>query len=394
MDFLDGINNFNKNDSLYVRAVRGGQSGVLGDSVIGSFDAEDSVPINDATASTGGYADNGDGTVTNETTGLMWQKETPEKKTWKQALAYCEGLTLGGHTSWRLPTIKELFSLADYSRYNPAINTTYFPNTVSSYYWSSTTDANGTDYAWGVHFDNGYDFPNTKGSSLYVRAVRGGQSGPLDHQIISVSPASRSVAKDTGTTTFSVSNTGVGTMPWTAAVTSGDSWLWIPPGTSGTDAGTINCSFTANTSTSSRTGTIRVTAPGATGSPKDVTVTQAKRVPKPQTDCTATLNENFSLHIPYITHGTLLLWADFVYEYNPMYPTLMFFKMVANAIIMTNPSYSCEASTLSADLKIHIPDVLFPDKSSRLWMDFEYSPTLSTDGNTYFIVTKYGVVSN
>jgi Viral BACON domain/Invasin, domain 3 len=97
------------------------------------------------------------------------------------------------------------------------------------------------------------------------------QAGP---PVLSVSPASRDVAKDTGTATFGISNIGTGTMPWTAAVTSGGSWLAIS-GTSGTDTGTITCSFTANTSSSARTATIRVTAAGATGSPKDVTVTQA-----------------------------------------------------------------------------------------------------------------------
>ncbi len=90
-----------------------------------------------------------------------------------------------------------------------------------------------------------------------------------------VSPVSRSVSKDAGTTTFSVSNTGTGTMPWTAAVTSGGTWLSITSGASGTDTGTINCSFTANASALARTATIRVTATGATGSPQDVTVTQA-----------------------------------------------------------------------------------------------------------------------
>jgi hypothetical protein len=194
--------------------------------------------------------------------------------TWEKALAYCEGLNLGGHTDWRLPNIKELRNLVDYSLYGPAINTTYFLNTVSSSYWSSTTLANNTSSARGVNFDYGNDDNGNKSSGGgYVRAVRRGQSGSLSNLIIS--PLSRAVTKDAGNTTFNVSNTGTGIMPWTAAVTSGGDWLSITSGASGTDAGTITCAYKANTGTASRTGTIRVTATGATGSPKDVTVTQA-----------------------------------------------------------------------------------------------------------------------
>ena len=62
------------------------------------------------------YTDNGDGTVTDNVTGLMWQKDPGEKPTWAQAM---EGLddfnkaALGGYTDWRIPTVKELFSLVD-----------------------------------------------------------------------------------------------------------------------------------------------------------------------------------------------------------------------------------------------------------------------------------------
>jgi Protein of unknown function (DUF1566) len=117
---------------------------------------------------------NGNGTVTDESTGLMWQQETPDKPMdWKSSAEHCKYLRLAGYTDWRLPTNKELISLVDYSRHNPAINTTYFPTTVvSSLYWSSTTYASDTLLVWGVYFYNGHEYLNYQNGSLYVRAVR------------------------------------------------------------------------------------------------------------------------------------------------------------------------------------------------------------------------------
>ena len=82
-------------------------------------------------------------------------------------------LHFGGFSDWRLPTIKELAYLADSGRSNPSINVTYFPNTASSWYWSSSTSANYPYHAWGVGFRNGYDSYNYKYFYGYVRAVRG-----------------------------------------------------------------------------------------------------------------------------------------------------------------------------------------------------------------------------
>jgi hypothetical protein len=203
------------------------------------------------------------------------------------------------------------------------------------------------------------------------------------------------VAKDAGATMFSVSNTGTGTMPWTATVTSGDSWLLISSGVAiGIDFGTITCSFTANTSSSARTATIRVTATGAEGSPKDVTVIQASA------GCMATLDGNLMLDIPVLASldqrwYAPSYWADFVYEYNPTYPAVIIFKMT-NAAVLTSYRPECEKekSTYSDDLKIHIPGLLLADGITRLTVDMEYSPVFSTNGNTCFIVTKYVVVSN
>jgi hypothetical protein len=140
-----------KGNSYYVRAVRGVQF---------------------ANAS---FVDNGNGTVTDRSTGLMWQQAAaPGTMTWEQALAYCENLTLAGHTDWRLPNRNELQSIVDFTRDNPAINTTFFPGTGVSFYWSSTTCADNTAYAWHVYFCGGLMINGNKSSSSFVRAVRGG----------------------------------------------------------------------------------------------------------------------------------------------------------------------------------------------------------------------------
>ncbi|MBF0240638.1 MAG: DUF1566 domain-containing protein [SAR324 cluster bacterium] len=121
------------------------------------------------------FTDNGNSTVTDSATGLVWQQTDGGQKTWENALTYCEGLSLGGATDWRLPNRNELQSLVDYSKSNPAIDTTAFPNTNSSYYWSSSAYASNTSYAWGVNFNRGYVFSDNKTVSDYVRCVRGGQ---------------------------------------------------------------------------------------------------------------------------------------------------------------------------------------------------------------------------
>ena len=145
------------------------------------------------------FVDNGNGTVTDTSTGLMWQQDTArdgegnyDTMTWEEALAYCEALELpnGGYTDWRLPTIKELLSLVDYSQYDPAIDEIFRLNTVSSRYWSSTTVASSTYNAGVVDFSNGYDYWSNKPNNYYVRAVRGGQSGSFDPLIVSQSPQS------------------------------------------------------------------------------------------------------------------------------------------------------------------------------------------------------------
>jgi hypothetical protein len=100
------------------------------------------------------YADNGDGTITDGVTGLVWQKTPPGTYVNPAgAASYCVGLSLGGHTDWRLPTIIELTSIVDYATTNPALDQA-FPS-VSGYFWSATTSAAAPTTSWAANFDDG-----------------------------------------------------------------------------------------------------------------------------------------------------------------------------------------------------------------------------------------------
>jgi arylsulfatase A-like enzyme len=72
------------------------------------------------------FTDNGDGTITDNVTGLMWQKVDNGESTWATAVANASTVTTGGYTDWRLPTPAELQSIVNYNNNRPALNTTYF----------------------------------------------------------------------------------------------------------------------------------------------------------------------------------------------------------------------------------------------------------------------------
>lgn len=83
---------------------------------------------------------------------------------------------LCGAADWRMPTRKELVSIVDYGRVNPAIDPGYFPNTpASSSFWSASAEAASSCCAWDVHFSDGRDAEALKESTIYVRLVRAGQ---------------------------------------------------------------------------------------------------------------------------------------------------------------------------------------------------------------------------
>ena len=149
-----------------------------------------------APATTAHLVDNGDGTVSDPKTGLIWKKcpegqawNTGTKKcdgtvahyTWKQALLRAAQVNAGAvgqnlsHADWRLPNIKELNSIVERRCWNPAINEAVFPAT-SDWFWSSSPIADHDGYAWTVVFYSGHDSWSPRNAAdTPVRLVRSGQ---------------------------------------------------------------------------------------------------------------------------------------------------------------------------------------------------------------------------
>jgi hypothetical protein len=149
------------------------------------------------------YRDNGDGTISDLVTGLMWQKSPDEgaKRSFADAVSGAAACRTGGHEDWRLPTIKELYSLIDFSGgmalspKKPYIDTGYFvfrygdeskgERTIDSQWWTSTeyvgTTMRGSPTVFGVNFADGrikgYPRDRARGSVAvhWVRYVRGNQ---------------------------------------------------------------------------------------------------------------------------------------------------------------------------------------------------------------------------
>lgn len=132
------------------------------------------------------FQNNGDGTITDTTTNLMWQRctapseeincaVTPLPYIWDDALAYCNALTLGGHFNWRVPNIKALHSILDAAKTTaPVIDTNNFSDTESASYWSSTTLSGTGGMAWYVDFSISLVMtsPVSKLDPQYLRCVR------------------------------------------------------------------------------------------------------------------------------------------------------------------------------------------------------------------------------
>lgn len=140
-----------------------------------------------ATAPDSRFQANGDGTVTDLSTGLIWKQcaeglsgadcltGSLSAFTWQQALQHAEAQVFAGSSLWRLPNKNELASLVERRCIQPAINGRFFPNTPSSWFWSSSPYAYDSGLAWNVRFHNGHVKVYDKDDAGYVRLVSGGQ---------------------------------------------------------------------------------------------------------------------------------------------------------------------------------------------------------------------------
>ena len=114
------------------------------------------------------------GVVLDKRSGIYWQDNMGSKKSsedWDDAVVYCDKLELAGMEHWRLPTFKELFSIVDLKRINPAINPV-FDFVEEGTYWTSTTFVPNVSRAWTIDFRTGKTFYSYKSTDHAVRCVK------------------------------------------------------------------------------------------------------------------------------------------------------------------------------------------------------------------------------
>jgi hypothetical protein len=145
------------------------------------------------------YSDNGNGTINDANTGLVWEKlsddgtihDRDNTYTWANAFsvkiaALNAGAGFAGHKDWRVPNKKELESIINAQVHSPAVSAVFHTGcapaatvltgscTRPSYYWASSSYVYDPTRAWRVGFDFGAVGAGFKADALYVRAVRGG----------------------------------------------------------------------------------------------------------------------------------------------------------------------------------------------------------------------------
>lgn len=151
------------------------------------------------------YTDSGDGTVSDNITGLVWQKDPGQKTTYAQAVSGASKLSLGGYDDWRIPTIKELYSLMDFNGIDPDPGVSssiglrpFIDDEVFSFQYGDTGDGsriidsqwvtsnvykskvmNNQECFFGVNFADGrikcYPTVSRQNQGYFVRYVRGAE---------------------------------------------------------------------------------------------------------------------------------------------------------------------------------------------------------------------------
>jgi hypothetical protein len=126
-------------------------------------------PAESGTPNTESYTNNGDGTVTDNVTKLVWERAgSTGTFSWAAAKSYCVGQRTGGYSDWRLPTQIELLSIIDYGvTGNIAMNSVF--SATAGTYWTSTPDWDTN--AWTVGTD-GNGAVQATDEVFYARCVR------------------------------------------------------------------------------------------------------------------------------------------------------------------------------------------------------------------------------
>ena len=133
----------------------------------------------DASAPAGRYVvtsgGTGNGTVYDTKTKLTWQQTVPSTTyTWANAKTYCGSAAVStslGGTGWRLPTLKELQTIVDGSRFAPSIYQGAFLSAAGDNHWSSTPSVPVPSSAWAVDFGVGFAAYSDASSAYHVRCV-------------------------------------------------------------------------------------------------------------------------------------------------------------------------------------------------------------------------------
>lgn len=119
------------------------------------------------------FTNQGDGTVIDNLTGLMWQTSLGPVDDWANAINQCSSATTGSYLDWRLPNVHEFYSVTSKGAASPALPAGHpFTNVIHGNYWTSTTLAGNSTHAWFVNLISGYIYDADKASSLNVWCVR------------------------------------------------------------------------------------------------------------------------------------------------------------------------------------------------------------------------------